>query len=149
MIKELFTLIKLLFTSPKKVDDVKIEPMQHFPFKGYEAMMWCGRIIYRKENGNFASVVITHERIHLAQAKIKGCWVLYYLSYLWNWIKHNPFAPSSYYLNKYEGEAYANEHKSNYPFAYSGKNIKKYDLGRAYWRKYPSPTLYINYLKTL
>ena len=48
---EIITLIKMLFTSkPSDFFEVELMPMKHFPFKGYKYMMWCGRIVYRKEN---------------------------------------------------------------------------------------------------
>ena len=150
MIKELFILIKMLFTSIGKTDAVTVRKMKHFPFKGYAALMWCGTIIQREDcTDKIDCLVINHERIHLAQAQWKGSWVRYYLSYLWNWAKHNPLAPSSYYLNKYEGEAYANELKDYYWMDYDGRNLDKYDLGRKYWRLYPSATQYKNYIKTI
>ena len=43
MIKELWYLIKLLF-SPLS-DQIDVVQMKHFPFKGYLAMSWCGKII--------------------------------------------------------------------------------------------------------
>ena len=150
MFKELLTLIKMLFKHIKKDDAVTVVTMRHFPFKGYTAMMWCGTIITRAEHAQYVdATTLTHERIHLAQAKLQGSWILFYLSYLWNWGKHNPFAPSAYYLNKYEGEAYANELNQDYPLLYDGSKLDKYDLGRKYWRMYPSATQYKNFIKTL
>ena len=35
---------------PSDIFEAELMPMKHFPFKGYKYMMWCGRIIYRKEN---------------------------------------------------------------------------------------------------
>lgn len=143
----------MLFRSINKIDDVTAMTMKHFPFKKEDysrAMMWCGTIIQREDNASYInSQVVNHERIHLAQAKYKGSWVSFYLSYLWHWFKHNPFARSSYYLNKYEGEAYANDHNYQYMDRYDGSNLNKYDLGRKYWRKYPSVTQYTNFLKTI
>ena len=139
MIKELLTLAGMLFRRIKKDDKVTVEVMQYFPFKGYSAMMWCGTIIIRDDcEEDINRLVLNHEEIHLAQAKVKG-----------NWFKHNPLAHSSYYLNKYEGEAFANEDNLAYPDSYNGKNLYKYDLGRAYWREYPSKAKYINFIKTL
>lgn len=150
MFREIFTLAKILFKRIRKDDMVTVEIMQHFPFKGYSAMMWCGTIIIREDcKEDISRTVLNHEEIHLAQAKVKGNWLKYYISYLWNWFKHNPLTHSSYYLNKYEGEAFANEDKEEYVKTYTGENIYKYDLGREYWRKYPSPEKYKNFIKTL
>lgn len=49
MIKELWTLIKLLFSSNSNVEQAKVVRMRHFPFKGYSAMSWCGNIIVRQD----------------------------------------------------------------------------------------------------
>ena len=150
MIKELLTIIKMLFKPIKNDDAVKVVTMQYFPFKGYTAMMWCGTIIKRAEYAQHVdAITLNHERIHLAQAKLKGSWILFYLSYLWNWAKHNPLVKSSYYLNKYEGEAYANELKDYYWMNYTGCNLHKYDLGRNYWRAHPSVSEYLNFIKSL
>ena len=50
MIKELWILAKMLFTSkPKEIEEVKLMGMEHFPSKGKDYMSWCGRLIYRKD----------------------------------------------------------------------------------------------------
>ena len=49
------------------------------------------------------------------QAKDKGSWWKFYLSYFWEWIKHGMFfANSSYYAIKYEIEAYAKQYDLDY-----------------------------------
>ena len=60
MIGELLLLIKLLFTKVK--DSVEILQLKHFPFKGFSAMFWCGKIITR--NNYLPPKVINHELIH-------------------------------------------------------------------------------------
>jgi hypothetical protein len=128
MIKELFTFIKLLFkTSPKSIENVELLGMKHFPFKGYKYLMWCGKIIYRKdmedkrkkEWGTSAfKKDFNHETIHLNQAKRSGSWIKYYWQYFIEWLKGNPIiapASSAYYTNPFEMEAYANEDKPEYP----------------------------------
>lgn len=50
MIKELWTLVKMLFSGkPEYVTDAELLGMDHFPFKGYSYMMWCGKLIYRND----------------------------------------------------------------------------------------------------
>lgn len=76
---EIITLIKMLFTSkPSDFFEVELMPMKHFPFKGYKYMMWCGRIVYRKENEEkvkneinteIGRRSIRHETLHLRQAE--------------------------------------------------------------------------------
>lgn len=118
MLKELWTLVKMLFTSkPSEITEVKIIDMEHFPFKGYKAMAWCGHIIHRIGTSEVDQKTITHEIVHLNRAKLYGSWISYYLNYLWEWIKGNPIiapASSAYYTNPHEIEAYANEDNEGY-----------------------------------
>ena len=137
MIKELFYLIKLLF-SPLN-DQIEIIQMQHFPFKGYSAMSWCGKIITRSTT--ISDKTKNHERIHLEQSLHFKSWLLYYWNYLKYW---NPlFYKASYYTNPFEMEAYGNEHNYNYrPTKDSWKkyiikdSIKTYKLYKHKWREY-------------
>ena len=137
MIKELWLLVKMLFASkPIEVEDLDVMQMEYIPFKGYKWMMWCGWMIYRKENEErILSEIktdafkrsLSHERIHLAQAQTFNSWIGYYLSYFWHWVKHCPWiAPSSacYYLNRYECEAYAQEDNPDYWKDYNRKNLR-------------------------
>lgn len=119
MVKELFILIKLIF---KKPTINRVYQMRHFPFKGYSAMMWFGYMITR--NKYLKTTTYNHEYIHIMQSN--DSYFTYYLKYFWNWIKHNPFKKYCYYFNKYEIEAYANQHDSNYK--HSKESLKKYDI---------------------
>lgn len=119
MIKELWFLIKTLF-SPLS-DQVEVVQMKYFPFQGYSAMSWCGKIITRKDN--ISDRIINHERIHLEQAlqlakqEKSSSWLTYYWQYLKYWIKGNPLiapASSAYYTIPFEMEAYGNEDDYNY-----------------------------------
>lgn len=119
MFKELWYLIKLLF-SPL-TDQIELVEMKHFPFKGYSAMSWCGKIITRKPL--VSQRVFNHERLHLEQAlKLvendkQKTWLKYYWQYLKYWIKGNPImapASSAYYTIPFEMEAYGNEDDYNY-----------------------------------
>ena len=141
MIKELWTLAKMLFQSkPNEIEEVKLMGMDHFPFKGYAYVMWCGKMIYRndmydvrrkewitkkyKESKN-------EENIHLAQAKLCGSWVKYYWRYFCEWLKGGIImAPvsSAYFTIPYEVEAKANNTNFDYPKNYDGSNLAKYTL---------------------
>lgn len=139
--KETFTLIRLLFTSrPKAVNEPELLQMKYYPARGYKYMMWCGKMIYRSE---YADRILgevgtktyerskNHETIHLRQAQIKGSWFSYYISYLYEWIKGNPFTSpykSAYYTIPYEMEAYANEDDHTYPDDYDGSKLHFYDI---------------------
>lgn len=147
MIKELWFLIKTLF-SPLS-DQVEVVQMKYFPFQGYSAMSWCGKIITRKDTSDR---IINHERIHLEQAlqlakqEKSSSWLTYYWQYLKYWIKGNPLiapASSAYYTIPFEMEAYGNEHDFNYKVTenswkkYEIKDRKKtYKSNRYNWRLY-------------
>lgn len=121
MIKELWTLVRLLFGS-RPSDyvgcELKVEEWKHFPFDKKKCMTWCGIIIKREGSLPLTDVRMNHEKIHIVQAMMcDDSWVKYYLSYLWNWLKHCPWvAPSKacYYINKYEAEAFVYEGVSRY-----------------------------------
>lgn len=158
MIKELWILVKLLFSSsPSDIKELELLEMKHFPFSGYKFMSWCGRMIYRESNkdriqreigtSKFETSKI-HETIHLRQAQVEGSWVKYYLKYFWEWLKGNPIispASSAYKTIPYEIQAYANEDNpdyiNNFPAddlsRYTLKNRKKvYREHRDEWRKF-------------
>ena len=142
MIKELWILIKLLFSSkPSEVrakGKLEVMVMEHFPFGKFTYMSWCGKIITKSSQKDvvlrFLSLlpgqtVKTHEFGHCVQAETEhgDNWVRYYLSYFWQWIKHNPLiAPASacYYVNRYEVEAYAQEENPAYWVNYTRKNLR-------------------------
>ena len=163
MIKELWTLAKMLFVSrPSEIEEVKLMGMEHFPFKGYAYMMWCGKMVYRNDTYDTRrkewitkkyKVSKNHETIHLMQAKQCGSWAKYYLSYLWEWLKPGFMAPlkANYYTLKYEAEAYANEENFDYPKLYYGSNLGKYTFAsrKKLFKKYGSVQMWKAYLKTL
>lgn len=145
MIKELIYLIKLLFT--KVSNSLEIVRLKHFPFKNYVAMMWCGKLITRESEIPY--VVKNHELIHLKQAQAKGSWFKYYLSYIWEYIKHLPFPDIAYFTNPYEMEAYANER--NYIQNYDPKNIERYKIKhvKKKYKSYSDVRDWFNYIRTL
>jgi len=147
MIKELWQLIKMLFTSKPseilKKDHLDIVVMKHFPFKGYRYMMWCGVIITRSEKKAVIERFLTtqagkrsetHEYGHARQAESEhgDNWLRYYINYLWHWLKGNPFihpSRSAYYTSRYEMEAYGNEHRPEYWKNYNRTNLRgKYTI---------------------
>ena len=111
--------------------DLEVVEFKHFPFKGYKAMSWCGRIIHREGSSQVNETTLNHEKIHLMQAMMcNDSWIRYYLSYLWEWLKCGFLAPLSanYMTSKYESEAYANEEDFEYCNNYDGSNLLKYTL---------------------
>lgn len=138
-IKELFKLIKLLFKDkPQDHNEVELIAMDHFPFKGYLFMMWCGKMIYRTDNTDKVNFHLTtqkgkesinHETIHLYQAKDRKTWIKYYLKYAWEWLKGNPIthpSSSAYYTIPYEIEAYANQSNLDYLKTRTKDSVNKY-----------------------
>ena len=109
-------------------DQIEIVKMNHFPFQGYLAMTWCGKIITRKPE-KISAVVKNHERIHLWQALQYKSWLDYYWQYLKYWVKGGPImAPASaaYYTIPFEMEAYGNEH--NFDYKVTANSWKKYEI---------------------
>lgn len=144
MLKELWILIKLLFTDiDMNQVEPEVTPMKHFPFRtagGYYLMMWCGKLIYRTEYEDEVKkskrtkkykINVNHESIHIAQAKLKGSWIKYYLSYVKEWLKGGIImspASSAYHTIPYEMEAWGNEEDMTYAKNYDGSNLSKYTI---------------------
>ncbi len=164
--RELFKLIGMLFGSkPSDIDELVLLPMKHFPFKGSNVMMWCGRLIYRKKReaamsryiGTSAGLRLkTHETIHLKQAQVAGSWVKYYWRYFVEWLKGNPFCKpreSAYYTISFEMSAYANENNPDYAKNYDGSKLKLYKLDGNRKRLYKSaggtPRAWKEYIRLL
>lgn len=119
MLKELWYLIKLLFSS--MTNCLEIVKLKYFPIGTYSAMSWCGKLITRRDY--VVKRTKNHENIHLKQAlKIvedKKCktWLTYYFWYLIFWILGNPLAKphkAAYYTNPFEMEAFANDDNPDY-----------------------------------
>ena len=127
-ISELKQLIKFFFqNSPKKTKELEIIEMEHFPFSGYAAMSWCGKLILRR--GHIVDdSLLRHETIHLKQAQQYNSWLSYYIRYLIEWFKGDPFKKpynnSAYYTIPFEIEAYANENKEGQEVNYDKDNLK-------------------------
>ena len=153
MIKELWILAKMLFLSkPSDIlrKDLELVVMNHFPFKNFTFMCWCGSVILRQKNKALLErflqtergrVSITHEYGHAIQAESEhgDNWCRYYLSYFWHWVKHclwmNP-SSACYYINRYEVEAFAQEENPKYWENYNRYNLRtKYTIknGKKKW----------------
>lgn len=149
MIRELWLLIKILFASKPsdilKMKHLEIVVMKNFPFRGYRYMMWCGKIVTRSEKKavieRFMTTVAgkrseTHEYGHALQAESEhgDNWLRYYINYYWHWLRGNPLVhpgSSAYYTNRYEMEAYGNEHRPEYWVNYNRANLRgKYTIKR-------------------
>lgn len=128
MIKELWYLIKALFNP--LTDQIEVIKMKYFPFPGYSAMSWCGKIITKRDKVSDKDV--NHEKIHLEQAlqiakqENTNTWLTYYWQYLKYWIKGNPFSESAYYTIPFEMEAYGNEH--DFTYKVTKDSWKKYEI---------------------
>lgn len=155
MFKELIQLIKWLFGSkPSDHDTLQIVQMKYFPFSGYSAMSWCGRLVTRKDPEKISEKTKNHETIHLKQAQTEGSWLKYYVKYVWWWIKGNPIihpASSAYYTIPYEMEAYANEDDFTYVDNYNPENLKRYIISnrKSTYREKMKKNEWKSYIKTL
>lgn len=165
MIKELWTLAKMLFASkPSEIEEMKLMGMNHIPFKGNAYIMWCGKMIYRNDMYDIRrkewiskeyKVKKTHETIHLMQAKLYGSWAKYYWRYFCEWLKGGIImAPVSaaYRTIPFEVEAKANEDNPNYPKNYTGEHLPKYTFDnrkKLYKKVGGTKDKWIAYVKTL
>ena len=114
MIKELLYLCKLFFSKvPPEETPLENVILKHFPFKGYGAMMWCGKLISRSEVYNIYTW--NHEKIHLRQAQKCGSWFIYYSLYLWYYVCGLGLPKDGAYFSiPFEMEAYANQENLGY-----------------------------------
>ena len=151
--KEIFTLIKMLFTKIGDRKELTMYYMKHFPFKNYKLMMWCGYIIYKnKQNAWMTDTDKNHETIHLYQARDKGSWFKYYISYLWQWFKGIiSFCgwKCSYYTSKYEVEAFAKENDLKYLERREKNDVNKFKLAsrRKTFKAFTYAYMFRDYLK--
>lgn len=160
MLKELWTLILMLFSSkPKNIHKVELKTMNHFPFNGYSYMMWCGSVICRENeyiiNNKVSEIIVNHETIHLMQAKKYGSWIKYYWNYLIEWIKGNPLFGGTlraYLTIPFECEAYANEYDFGYCKDYDNQNLEKYrfkNRSKLYMKVGGTEKSWVEYIKNI
>ena len=151
-------MIKMLFASrPSDVayDELEVVEFRHFPFKGFRAMQWCGKIVHRVGSSVVGEATLRHERIHVMQAlHCDDSWIKYYLKYLLEWLRRGFLAPmtANYYCSKYESEAYANDGKLGYCEGYDGSNLAKYKIKNAkklYKQLGGTPAAWKEYVKSL
>ena len=142
--KELWYLVKTLFTRmPKEYKGLEIVQMKYFPFKGYSAMSWAGKLITRNDPSKVSKTTKKHEEIHLQQARWMGkTWFPFYLRYLGEYLVNLFFTwtgfSGSYYLISVEKEALGNQWNLGYQS--TKESIKKYRtplfLRHKEWRTY-------------
>lgn len=135
----LLKLIKLLFNSkPSECKQIELLSSKYLPFKNFKFMMWCGKIIYRKDKENIVLRYLNtfygekskrHEQFHIKQAKVHGknSWIFYYLMYIKEWLKGIPFLKPfyhAYYTIPFEVEAYALENNQNSLDNYDQSKLK-------------------------
>lgn len=114
---------------PSEIKVVRAKNAWMLP-SSYKALMAFG-IIYCNDytdvekinkTDEIDSTLKCHETIHVRQAEnTKNSWILFYLNYLWQWIKNLPLifvkVHYAYYFISYELEAYANE--TNFEYGYN------------------------------
>ena len=128
-IAEFFSLASMLFHKIRT--DGVLDPiiMKHFPFKGYEYMMWCDNLITRSKEFIISKSAERHEKLHLWQAISNyDKWYQYYWHYYWEWTKvffRSRFSVNAAYAcNPFEVEAKGNE------------SLNLYSIGTNTWKKY-------------
>ena len=128
-IREFFILAGMLFHRVRT--DGVLDPivMRHFPFKGYEYMMWCDNLISRSKEFLMTKDEKQHEKIHLWQAMANyEKWYQYYWHYYWEWTKvlfKSGFSVrAAYACNPFEVEAKGNE------------CLSSFEVGTNTWKKY-------------
>lgn len=101
------------------------------PFKGFVAINLFGVLFARKEYKNYLTDsvglnhIINHESIHTAQMKellYVGFYIWYFIEWLVQLIINIKNPSIAYYCIRFEREAYAHQHDSNYL-----KNRKHYN----------------------
>ncbi|KAA6325464.1 hypothetical protein EZS27_025326 [termite gut metagenome] len=100
---------------------MKIVYNNFLPPRGFAAIMLFGVIFARSKYKLLAPKIVNYESIHKIQAKEVGGYFIYYLIYLFKWLK------TGYRKNPFEREAYDNATNLGYlktckPFAW-----KKYE----------------------
>ena len=143
----------MLFTKIGDKKELTLYYMKHFPFKGYKLMMWCGNVIYKdKKKAWMTDIERNHETIHLFQARDKGSWFKFYMSYLWQWMK-GVFSfcgwKCSYYTSKYEAEAFAKEEDLKYLERREKNSVDKFKIKKRKktFNKFISTYMYKNWLR--
>ena len=87
---------------------MKIIYQNILPPRGFVAIMLFGRIFARKKFKPLSARTINHEKIHAAQAKDCGGWVLFYIRYFFQWVRVGfryrkiPFELEAYMYDKYD-----------------------------------------------
>jgi hypothetical protein len=84
---------------------MKIIYQNILPPKNFIAIMLFGYIFARKKYKPLSQRTVNHELIHAAQAKDCGGWILFYIRYLYQWIK----ADFKYSEIPFEKEAHEND----------------------------------------
>ena len=131
--KEIWTFIQLFFTGMDK-SKTELEPwgVKYILSGKYKYMCWCGRVLFhleKPEEGILVGEDKNHETLHLIQAHDSGSWIKYYWGYLIEWLKGGgPFSKKSYYVGKYEVEAYAKEGDDTYISRRPAGNVDKFIL---------------------
>lgn len=95
------------------------------PPKGYFGIMLFGRVWTRASWDEMrrylatpgGAVFMHHEIIHVIQARSMGGWLMFYILYIWYWIKlfiRKRNARAAYYAHPFEQEAYEHQAESTY-----------------------------------
>lgn len=131
---------------PSSLQELDVVFNYFIPFGNYLAMTFFGKIWIRHKHkakwnadelkGNNKKTK-NHEMVHVKQAILKkNSWFLFYLAYIWQYIKNAPIINGldmPYKMVAFELEAYGNE----YDYQYN----EKYKNGTTNWKLYDKLTL--------
>lgn len=151
--KETWFIIKSLFNSkPLDYDKVEVVIMDHYPWNGFSAMSWCGKLLTKRDFVKWTT--FNHENIHLKQAQQFDSWLAYYWSYFKYWIKGGIFihpTSAAYYTIPYEMEAYANEDNADYITNYNPHMLSIYTIKdrKKTYKQHQGKSAWIEYCKSL
>lgn len=128
----------MCFKKPSKITELKAKKAWFLP-RHFRAITLFGTVYCndRKDIDNIntnnysTKRLVTHETIHVKQAaSTHNSWCLFYLLYVWYWIKNLPLALmysyAPYKLIPFEIEAFVNENKPEYINTDKCEGWKKY-----------------------
>lgn len=112
---------------PSEVTEAKVVFNKFLPFGSFLAFAFFGRVFVKNkdkekweeyEKSGKAETIKYHELIHIKRQaqNSRNSWLLFYLRYIWQFLRNSPVRGMdyAYYMTPYELEAYGNEDDPDY-----------------------------------
>lgn len=112
---------------PSEVTEAKVVFNKFLPFGSFLAFAFFGKVFVKEvdkeeweeyEKTGEAEYIKNHELIHIKRQAKNACnsWVIFYLRYIWQFLRNNPLRgfDYAYYMTPYELEAYGNQDDLTY-----------------------------------